>query len=299
MRTHFTFLAGAFVLSTLVPSSAIAANPPTLGAVPETRLPEMLHPKDSPESLPSTEAMTGVRVLKADLRQFGTVESSDGRCITLGALAPGAGASGNSNATIRVSSGAFPMRTEKFVGAGTDKPSLEIVDGWVDMKSSGVREVRTTQVPLTVLGSGPAGYSIYGFRNDGKLHVIFPTPQRFVFVDAFGKFGVVGCQHARLILDAKATSASLVRVSGMLETRRSLPRGLVSNAGAAAQPVTLRGIAATVSLSQTKRDREPLLSVTAGWTEDEPLLPLIDSAQAADVAMPIEEDERGGMSDRE
>ena len=62
--------------------------------------------------------------------------------------------------------------------------------------------------------------------------------------------------------------------------------------------MTLRGIAATVSLSKTKRDREPLLSVTVGWTEDEPLLPLVGNAVEVDAAMPIEDD-MGGMHDRE
>ena len=298
MRTRQTFLATAFVFSTLVPSAVFAANPTTFGSVPETRLPDMLHPKDSPEGLSSTDTIEGLAVSKADHRQFGSVAASDGRCINLGSLAPGAGVSGNSSATIRVGSGAFPMRTEKLVGSGTDKPFLEVVDGWVDMNSLGAREVRSTKVPLTLLGKGPAGYFVYGFRTEGKLHVVFPTPQLFVYVDAFGKFGSVGCQHARLILDANSTNGSLVRVSGALETRRSAPQALISNERAAAQPMTLRGIAATVSLSKTKRDREPLLSVTVGWTEDEPLLPLVGNAVEVDAAMPIEDD-MGGMHDRE
>jgi len=293
MRAPTTLLATAFVLSALVPSLANAANAPSLGSLPEVRLPEMLHPKDSPASLPATEAMEGIRVNRVKHREFGNVEATDGRCITLGSIAPGAVPSGNASAMIRASTSALPLRVERFVGANSGKPELEITDGWVDMTSSGIRGERTTRIPLTIVGTGPAGYSVYGFRSEGKLHVVFPTPQRFVFVDAFGKLGFVGCQHARLVLDPAAGSGSIVRMAGMIESRRSAPKGLISKARETAQPMTLRGIEASVSVSRTKRDREPLLSVTVGWSEDEPPMPVIGNAEQVEafegpVAIPPE-----------
>ncbi len=279
MRTLMTLLATAFVLSALTPSVANAANTPTLSALPDVPLPEMLHPKDSPASLPATETIDGIRISRVKHREFGTVEVSDGRCLTLGAVASGAVPSGNAHAMIRASSSALPLRIERFVGAGTGKPELEISDGWVDMTSSGMREERKTRIPLTVIGSGPSGYSVYGFRSDGKLHVVFPTPQRFVVVDAFGKVGFVGCQHARLVVDPAASTGTLVRVAGTIESRRVEPKALVAKSREVAQPMTLRGIEASVSVSRTKRDRESLLSVTVGWSEDEPLLPVIGTAE--------------------
>jgi hypothetical protein len=303
MRAPMTLLATAFVLSALTPSVARAANAPSLATIPEVSLPEMLHPKDSPASLPATEMIEGIRISSVKHRQFGTVEGSDGRCLTLGSIAPGAVPSGNAQAMIRASSSALPLRVERFVGASSGKPELEISDGWVDMTSSGMREERKTRIPLTIIGSGPSGYSVYGFRSDGKLHVVFPTPQRFVAVDSFGKLGFVGCQHARLVLDPAASTGSLIRIAGMIESRRSAPKGLTAKSREIAQPMTLRGIEASVSISRTKRDREPLLSVTVGWSEDEPPMPLVgDAVQAqrfegrepmpeAAQAMPVQIDE--------
>lgn len=275
MRAAMTLPATAFVLSALTPSVASAANTPSLAALPEVALPEMLHPKDSPASLPATETIEGIHISNVKHRQFGTVDAADGRCITLGSIAPGAVPSGQAQAMIRASSSALPLRIERFVGTDTGKPVLEISDGWVDMTSSGVREERKTRIALTAIGSGPSGYSVYGFRSDGKLHVVFPTPQRFVVVDSFGKLGFVGCQHVRLVLDPAANNGSLVRVAGTIESRRSAPKGLIAKSREVAQPMTLRGIEASVSVSRTKRDREPLLSVTVGWSEDEPMMPLV------------------------
>lgn len=280
MRTSTIPVAASFVLSALVPSLATAENPPSIAALPEVHLPEMLHPKDSPASLPETESIEGIRVSHAHHRDFGSVEAIDGRCLTMGSIAVGAVPSGNAHATIRASSSALPLRTERFVGADTGKPELEITDGWVDMTSNGMREERKIRVPLSVLGRGPAGYLLYGFRSDGKVHVVFPTPNRFVYVDAFGKLGFVTCKHARLVLDPAASSGSLVRVAGTIESRRAMPSGLVAKARETAQPMTLRGIEATVSVSRTKRDKEPLLSVTAFWNEDEPPLPVVGNAEA-------------------
>jgi hypothetical protein len=292
MRTPTTLLATAFVFTALAPSFATAANTPSLGSLPDVRLPEMLHPKDSPATVPATESIEGIRVNRVKHREFGNVETTDGRCVTLGSVAPGAVPSGNASAMIRASSSALPLRVERFVGADTGKPELEISDGWIDMTSSGIREERKTRIPLTVMGSGPSGYSVYGFRSEGKLHVVFRTPQRFVFVDAFGKLGFVGCQHARLVLDPSANNGSMVRVAGMIESRRSAQKGLISKTREVEQPMTLRGIEASVSISRTKRDKEPLLSVTVGWSEDEPPMPVVGTAVQetfnAAVAVPVE-----------
>jgi len=288
MRTATPIFATALALSALVPSLASAANTPSISALAEVRLPEMLHPKDSPDSLPASESIEGLRLTRGHRQDFGTVEGLDGRCLTLGSIAPGAIPSGTANAMIRASSSALPLRVERFVGASEGKPELEIVDGWIDLTSNGMREVRKTRVQLSPIGSGPAGYTIYGFRSEGKVHVVFPTPNRFVYVDSFGKFGFVGCQHARLVLDPNASSGSLVRVAGAFEFPRSLPKNLASQKAEAARPQTLRGIQATASVSRTKRDREPLLSVTATWSEDEPPMPVISNA--VDVAaMPVAE----------
>jgi hypothetical protein len=84
------------------------------------------------------------------------------------------------------------------------------------------------------------------------------------------------------VLDPAASSGSLVRVAGTIESRRSEPKALVAKSRVVAQPMTLRGIEASVSVSRTKRDREPLLSVTVGWSEDEPTMPLVGNSGEPD-----------------
>lgn len=303
MRTSaITLRAAAFVLPVLVSSTASAAAPATISALPEVPLPEMLHPKDSPASLSATESIEGVQLSRVKHREFGTIMGLQGRCVTMGAIAPGAVPSGNSTTMIRASSSALPLRVERFVGADTGKPELEIVDAWVDMTSGGMREERRTHIPLVAMGKGPSGYSVYGFRSDGKVHAVFPTPQRFAFVDSFGKLGFVDCQHTRLTLDPALNTGSLVRVAGLIQLHQSAAKAPVPGQRAAAQPVLYRGIEATVSVSKIKRDREPLLSVTVAWNEDEPMPPVVNNAaddfeapmpQAVPVAPPslrLEED---------
>lgn len=277
MRTPFAPLATAFVLSALAPSVAGAASAPSVASLPEARLPEMLHPKDSPLTVAADESITGLRVTTAKERHFGSVMGTEGRCVTIGAVAPGAVPSGNVSAMIRASSSALPLRMERFVGANSGKPELEIIDGWVDMTTSGLRAERTTRVSLVPMGKGPAGYVVYGFRSDNKLHVVFPTPQRFVFVDAFGKVGFAGCGHARLVLDPAANAGSIVRVAGTLESKPATKTPSI-NSRQMAQPPTFRGIEASVSVSRTKRDKEPLLSVTVGWREDDVPAPVMAAA---------------------
>lgn len=287
MRTSTTtLLAAAFVLPVLVSSTASAAAPATISALPDVPFPEMLHPKDSPASLPATESIEGVQLSRVKHREFGTILGLQGRCVTMGSIAPGAVPSGNSSAMIRASSSALPLRVERFVGADTGKPELEIVDGWVDMTSGGMREERTTHIPLISIGKGPSGYSVYGFRSDGKVHAVFPTPQRFAFVDSFGKLGFVDCQHTRLTIDPTLNTGSLVRVAGLIQLHRAAPKVSVPNQAAANVPVLYRGIEATVSVSKIKRDREPLLSVTVAWNEDEPM-PSVANNAAVDFEAPI------------
>lgn len=279
MRTATTTIfAAAFVLPVLVSSTASASAPTTISALPDVAFPEMLHPKDSPASLAATESIEGVQLSRVKHREFGTIMGLQGRCVTMGAIAPGAVPSGNTSAMIRASSSALPLRVERFVGADVGKPEIEIVDGWVDMTSGGMREERKTHIPLVSIGKGPAGYSVYGFRSEGKVHAIFPTPQRFAFVDSFGKLGFVDCQHTRLTIDPTMNNGSLVRVAGMIELRRPGPSVVAApQQRAAAQPVAFRGIEATVSVSKMKRDREPLLSVTVAWNEDEPPQPVVNN----------------------
>jgi hypothetical protein len=76
MRTATPIFATALVVSALVPSLASAANTPSISALAEVRLPEMLHPKDAPESLPGTESIEGLRLSRAHRQDFGTVEDS-------------------------------------------------------------------------------------------------------------------------------------------------------------------------------------------------------------------------------
>ncbi len=270
MRTPMLF-AAAFVLAALVPSEASAARSPSLDSIPETRMPDMLHPKDSPSTVAAEERIEGVTTSFAKVRQFGSVNATEGRCVTIGAIAPGAVPSGNSSAAIRVAHGAMPLRIERFVGTDAGKPELELVDGWVDMTTTGMREERKTKISLTSLGKGPAGYEVYGFRSEGKLHVVFPMFGRFALVDASGKIGFGGCGHARLIVDPAATGGSLVHVAGTIPQSKPKANAEVAKANVdAAQQTPWRGIEASVSVSRTKRDKQPLLSVTVAWAEDEP-----------------------------
>jgi hypothetical protein len=270
-------------------SAASAADSPSVSKLQVIEVPDMLHPRDAPDGVASTERIEGVRVDRQSFNpqhSFLSLSGIEGRCVTIGAAPPGIAPSGAGVASIRAGGGALPLRVERLVAKGPGEASLELVDGWIDVKTQGMRETRTTRIPLTVLGKGPAGYEVYGFRSAGVIQVVLPAQERLAYVDERGGIGVTSCGHVRLTLDPSQRAGSMIVAAGRVKLPKqasrtaALPRFGRAEAAVAQAPMPqvpvpvdsfaqMRGIQISVSASRTKREQDPLFSVSAGWAEEE------------------------------
>jgi len=253
-----------------------AAVAPSFSSVSEARVPEMLHPKDAPDTIPAGESVEGVRVDGSAFKgapTFTAVQADGGRCVSVGAIPPGVPPSGSGGTSIRVG-GVLPLRVERLVERKPGEAELEIVDAWFDGRTSSVRQVASTRVPLTVLAKGPEAYVVYGFRKGDELQVVIPVQDRIGYVDPRGQIGFTQCGHLRLGLDTTTKNGAMIVAAGRIRTKRasSAQRPAPSfHPQAQALPVDtmMRVVEVTVSTSRTKREREPLLSVSVGWGEDD------------------------------
>ncbi|HVK63465.1 MAG TPA: hypothetical protein VM694_03265 [Polyangium sp.] len=250
-----------------------AAVAPSFSSVSEARVPEMLHPKDAPDTIPAGESVEGVRVDGSAFKgapTFTAVQADGGRCVSVGAIPPGVPPSGSGGTSIRVGS-VLPLRVERLVERKPGEAELEIVDAWFDGRTSSVRQVTSTRVPLTMLAKGPEAYAVYGFRKGDELQVVLPVQDRFGYVDPRGQLGFTQCGHLRIGLDATAKNGSMIVAAGRIQTKRARRPAPSFHPQSQALPVDtmMRVVQVTVSTSRTKREREPLLSVTVGWGEED------------------------------
>jgi len=300
----------ALVAATLGMASAAAKAPASLSKVAAAQVPEMLHPRDAPTTIPASEQLDGIRIDRSSFmngqHQFLNVVGLEGRCVTIGAAPPGAAPSGLGTAGIRSSTGALPMRIERFVPRGENEAALEIVDAWLDLGTVGVREASKTRVPLTSLAKGPGGYEIFGFRKDNTLHVVLPSQERLAYVDERGSLGITCCGHVRLTLETDRNASAMIVAAGRVQIPQrsspivarpimarpidNLPVPQVNSDMGLSTPFDLRGIQLSVSASRTKRDQDPLLSVTIGWAEEEPGVIAQQNVVEPAIAEPLELD---------
>jgi len=269
-------------LALVAGSPARAAGAPSFSSMPEARLSEMLHPKDSPDAIPAGETLEGVRVDANAFKgqtTFVSMFADSGRCLSVGAVPPGVPPSGAAQTSIRVGA-VLPLRIERLVERAPGEAELEIVDGWLDGRTSSVRHVTTTRVPLTTLAKGPGSYVVYGLRKGTDLQVVIPAQERVGYVDPRGQIGFTQCGHLRISLDTTAKNGAMIVAVGRIRTNRAssprlpaparpMPQAMLQNTAPAGDASVMRVVQVSVSTSRTKRDREPLLSVSVGWAEDE------------------------------
>ncbi|MDI1432295.1 hypothetical protein [Polyangium sorediatum] len=260
-------------LAVVVGAPVHAAGTPSFSSVSEARVPEMLHPKDAPDTIPAGERVEGVRVdgtMFKGAPTFTAVQADGGRCVSVGAIPPGVPPSGSAATSIRVG-GVLPLRVERLVERKPGEAELEIVDAWFDGRTSSVRQATSTRVPLTVLAKGPESYVVYGFRKGDELQVVLPSQDRIGYVDPRGQIGFTQCGHLRIGLDTTAKNGAMLMAAGRIQTKRAQRPAPSFHPQSQAVPAdtTMRALQVTVSTSRTKREREPLLSASVGWAEDD------------------------------
>lgn len=94
-------------------------------------------------------------------------------------------------------------------------PSLGIVDAWLDTRTSGLRLITKSSIPLGAVAEGPYGIRVFAARDDDAVHFVVLPPavdseKGLSFGNAFdrgiiesgGEVGASQCRHSRVSLRA-------------------------------------------------------------------------------------------------
>jgi hypothetical protein len=187
------------------------------------------------------------------------------------------------------------VHQERFVQDGA-KARIEMTDVWVDPVTHGVRLIGRSTMPLTRLAAAPNGLAIWAARSDAQVHLVArrekpielpdhppTTPREFRLVSltrsplflqtTTGERDASQCAFARMSLKAQKGSAEMA----WFETQavfvdppdKKKPDVDDTSAGPAKEEepgLRVRPLRATVSSTWSSKDKEPVLSVSFGWT---------------------------------
>ena len=175
------------------------------------------------------------------------------------------------------------VHSERIAEAG-GHVSLDTIDAWVDPVTRGVRLIGRTSVPLELVSTVLGGGRVYAAHDQQSVHVIVVTPkerarlgQDVIFAISEGDVFNSMCDHLRVSLKTEkgqgetATFITNVELPS-LSNDRAEPRPGGRSEGTIGfprsglpEPVRTRPLHIQASATWTSRDKEPLLSVSAGW----------------------------------
>ena len=151
------------------------------------------------------------------------------------------------------------VRAERLVDG--KEPELLVEDFFVDVETDQVRRVSKTVVRLAPVASDTEGFAIYAFREHSRVNLVLSAPGASM-VGPSTNATQLGCGMRRVSLPNDARNG--VALSFALGLPRTVSPESVDNFQAYGQVPMERAVRVSVSLSQTSRDRHPVLSVTVG-----------------------------------
>lgn len=144
---------------------------------------------------------------------------------------------------------------------------VESTDVWVDPATRGVRKVASATLPLRLVRTALGGLKVYAARDERKdrrlvqFVIVQPTrsdvPQTTTMVAMHQNGGAshsTSCSHLRVAIpiDPRGGDGATVTTTLVLPSRQE-------------GEVRMREARIQLSVSQTTRDKEPLVSVSFGW----------------------------------
>jgi hypothetical protein len=181
------------------------------------------------------------------------------------------------------------------------RPSLEIIDAWIDPMTRGARLIGRSTVPLVLLSTLFEGTKIYALRDAETVHVILVpsrdrkrTGHEGLFATADTSLVQSGCDHIRATLKTEkgqgqtASFVASVELPSLdkeaPETKEAKEAREVKEAKAdpmaafrASRPRTelrTRPVHVQASVTWASRDKDALVSVSAGWDSRERVTPV-------------------------
>jgi len=162
--------------------------------------------------------------------------------------------------------------------------SLEVVDAWVDPQSRGVRLIARSSVPLELVSTLLGGTKVYAAREAQSVHVVLVTPKVRRASGQGGLFAIANdavfssaCDHIRTTLKTEKgqgqTAGFITNVElpslEPKEAQEAKPDAAQMGFGRPRVEARVRPIHVHASVTWPSREKEPLLSVSAGWDSRE------------------------------
>jgi len=176
------------------------------------------------------------------------------------------------------------------IAEDSGKVSLEVVDAWVDPVTRGVRQIAKSSVPLELVSTLFGGTKVYAAREGQNIHVVMvsskdkkrTTASEGLSAIADNSAFTSACEHIRAVLKTEkgqGQTASFISTIELPSTEPKEPEVKPEakndlGFGVGFRPekraeVRVRPIHVHASVTWSSREKEPLLSVSAGWDSRE------------------------------
>src|SRR6185503_571956 len=163
------------------------------------------------------------------------------------------------------------IRSERLIAAGSTG-SLEIADYHVDPRTGGARVATTTSIPLARVATGPDGFSVWALRHGDSVEIVAPATASTTVTEPSGSFAGVGCGHVRVVLEAEPGGGDVLSLRWFpaFDQQPAAVTPPDPDSLEAFRATARRTLAIDVraSLSRTRRDRHPVLSVVVAAHRD-------------------------------
>ena len=176
--------------------------------------------------------------------------------------------------------GVTAVHSERVVEDGA-KVSLEVVDAWVDPRSRGVRLISRSTVPLLAVSTLLGGTRVLAAREGEDVHVILVAPRASTrAVAQEGIFSIVDtnvshspCDHMRVTIKSEKGQGHSASFVSNVQLASSDEKDTTPAPAKPGMPprtdIRFRPIHVNASVTWPSREKEPLLSVSAGWDSRE------------------------------
>lgn len=205
-----------------------------------------------------------------------------------------------------------PVHYERVVETATSA-TLESTDLWIDPQTLGLRLIGKGSVPLRHVGDAPGGVRFYVGRDDrpdGKHFVQFvvqrskntPFQEAQTARGARSDGAIISagaCSHHRVALSAdKGGENATLQFTTVLpplgpNEHSSAPPLPSALPGQHVRDVRARTVRASFSVSQTSRDKDPILSLSTSWGSAETTQRLFDPSSVAPASIAPVPTQRG------
>jgi len=196
------------------------------------------------------------------------------------------------------------VHQERFVDLGGGKAQLEMVDAWVDATTKGARQIAKGTLELKKVSDAPGGFAIYAARerthvqlvvrrvkDDGKdatgttgsvaeMRRARMMRMPLMIEASSGSHDASSCGFARVALHAEQGVGEMAKLETSVVTvvpaeeqpeKKESPLQALLGGGDNMQDLSqpelhMRPISINMSTSWTSHDKDPVVSITLGWS---------------------------------